>query len=427
MKLETKAQGLHGSLRIPGDKSISHRSIMFGSLAKGVTTVRDILRGEDVLSTMQVFRDLGVTIEDDGDVVRIHGVGFDGLKAPQNKLDMGNSGTSIRLISGVLAGQDFDVEMFGDDSLSKRPMDRVTIPLRQMGVEVSGKTDRDLPPLKMRGSKSLKPIHYQLPVASAQVKSALIFAALQADGESVIIEKEKTRNHTEDMIQQFGGQLQVEGKEIRISGGQTFTAQEVVVPGDISSAAFWLVAGLVVPNSKIVLENVGINETRTGIIDVIKDMGGKITLSDIDQVAKSATITVETSELNGTEIGGDIIPRLIDELPIITLLATQAQGKTVIRDAEELKVKETDRIQVVADALNAMGADIVPTEDGMIITGKTALHGAEVNTFGDHRIGMMTAIAALLVQDGEVDLQRAEAINTSYPSFFSDLEGLLHG
>ena len=427
MKLETKAQGLHGSLRIPGDKSISHRSIMFGSLAKGVTTVRDILRGEDVLSTMQVFRDLGVTIEDDGDVVRIHGVGFDGLKAPKNKLDMGNSGTSIRLISGVLAGQDFDVEMFGDDSLSKRPMDRVTIPLRQMGVEVSGQTDCDLPPLKMHGSKSLKPIHYQLPVASAQVKSALIFAALQADGESVIIEKEKTRNHTEDMIQQFGGQLQIDGKEIRISGGQTFTAQEVVVPGDISSAAFWLVAGLVVPNSKIVLENVGINETRTGIIDVIKDMGGKITLSDIDQVAKSATITVETSELKGTEIGGDIIPRLIDELPIITLLATQAQGKTVIRDAEELKVKETDRIQVVADALNAMGADIVPTEDGMIITGKTALHGAEVNTLGDHRIGMMTAIAALLVQDGEVDLQRAEAINTSYPSFFSDLEGLLHG
>ena len=427
MKLETKAQGLHGSLRIPGDKSISHRSIMFGSLAKGVTTVRDILRGEDVLSTMQVFRDLGVTIEDDGDVVRIHGVGFDGLKAPQNKLDMGNSGTSIRLISGVLAGQDFEVEMFGDDSLSKRPMDRVTIPLRQMGVEVSGQTDRDLPPLKMHGSKSLNPIHYQLPVASAQVKSALIFAALQADGESVIIEKEKTRNHTEDMIQQFGGQLQVDGKEIRISGGQSFTAQEVVVPGDISSAAFWLVAGLVVPNSNIVLENVGINETRTGIIDVIKDMGGKITLSDIDQVAKSATITVETSELKGTEIGGDIIPRLIDELPIITLLATQAQGKTVIRDAEELKVKETDRIQVVADALNAMGADIVPTEDWMIISGKTALHGAEINTFGDHRIGMMTAIAALLVQDGEVDLKRAEAINTSYPSFFSDLEGLIHG
>ena len=427
MKLTTQSPGLQGTLRVPGDKSISHRSIMFGSLAKGKTTVRDILRGEDVLSTMQVFRDLGVTIEDDGQVITIHGVGFDGLKAPQNKLDMGNSGTSIRLISGVLAGQDFEVEMFGDDSLSKRPMDRVTIPLSQMGVTVSGVTDRHLPPLKLRGSKELKPIHYQLPVASAQVKSALIFAALQAQGESVIIEKEKTRNHTEDMIVQFGGQIDVKGKEIRISGGQELVGQEVVVPGDISSSAFWLVAGLIVPNSKIVLENVGINETRTGILDVIQAMGGKITLSQVDEVAKSATITVETSDLQGTEIAGEIIPRLIDELPIIALLATQAKGTTVIRDAEELKVKETDRIQVVADALNSMGANITPTDDGMIIIGKTPLHGATINTFGDHRIGMMTAVAALLVQDGEVELERAEAINTSYPSFFADLEGLRHG
>ncbi|MGT2712604.1 3-phosphoshikimate 1-carboxyvinyltransferase [Streptococcus oriscaviae] len=424
MKLLTQSTGLQGRLRVPGDKSISHRSIMFGSLAKGRTIVRDILRGEDVLSTMQVFRDLGVSIEDDGQVITIHGVGFDGLKAPQNKLDMGNSGTSIRLISGVLAGQDFEVEMFGDDSLSKRPMDRVTIPLSQMGVTVSGVTDRHLPPLKLRGSKELKPIHYQLPVASAQVKSALIFAALQARGESVIIEKEKTRNHTEDMIVQFGGQIDVKGKEIRISGGQELVGQEVVVPGDISSAAFWLVAGLIVPNSKIVLENVGINETRTGILDVIQAMGGKITLSQVDEVAKSATITVETSDLQGTEIAGEIIPRLIDELPIIALLATQANGTTVIRDAEELKVKETDRIQVVADALNSMGATITPTDDGMIIIGKTPLHGATINTFGDHRIGMMTAIAALLVQDGEVELERAEAINTSYPSFFADLKGL---
>lgn len=427
MKLTTQSPGLQGILRVPGDKSISHRSIMFGSLAKGKTTVRDILRGEDVLSTMQVFRDLGVTIEDDGQVITIHGVGFDGLRAPKNKLDMGNSGTSIRLISGVLAGQDFEVEMFGDDSLSKRPMDRVTIPLSQMGVTVSGVTDRHLPPLKLRGSKELKPIHYQLPVASAQVKSALIFAALQAQGESVIIEKEKTRNHTEDMIVQFGGQIDAKGKEIRISGGQELVGQEVVVPGDISSAAFWLVAGLIVPNSKIVLENVGINETRTGILDVIQAMGGKITLSQVDEVAKSATITVETSDLQGTEIAGEIIPRLIDELPIIALLATQANGTTVIRDAEELKVKETDRIQVVADALNSMGANITPTDDGMIIIGKTPLHGATINTFGDHRIGMMAAIAALLVQDGEVELERAEAINTSYPSFFADLEGLRHG
>lgn len=427
MKLSTNARGLKGRIRVPGDKSISHRSIIFGSLAKGVTTVRDILRGEDVLSTMQVFRDLDVQIEDDGNLVKIHGVGFEGLQAPKNKLDMGNSGTSIRLISGVLAGQDFEAEMFGDDSLSKRPMDRVTIPLRQMGVEIAGRTERDLPPLKMKGSRELQPIHYQLPVASAQVKSALIFAALQAQGESVIIEKEITRNHTEDMIAQFGGQIEVKGKEIRIQGGQEFTAQEVTVPGDISSAAFWLVAGLIVPDSKIVLENVGINETRTGILEVIEAMGGRMTLSDVDQVAKSATITVETSELKGTEIGGEIIPRLIDELPIIALLATQAQGRTVIRDAEELKVKETDRIQVVADALNSMGAAITPTEDGMIIEGKTPLHGARVNTLGDHRIGMMTAIAALLAQSGQVELERSEAIKTSYPSFFSDLEGLMHG
>lgn len=427
MKLLTNVSQLQGTLRVPGDKSISHRSIMFGSLAKGKTTVRDILRGEDVLSTMQVFRDLGVDIQDDGELVTITGVGFDGLKAPKNKLNMGNSGTSIRLISGVLAGQDFTVEMFGDDSLSKRPMDRVTIPLRRMGVEVSGQTERDLPPLTMHGSKALKPIHYQLPVASAQVKSALIFAALQAEGESVIIEKEKTRNHTEDMIVQFGGKIDVNGKEIRIKGGQEFTGQDVVVPGDISSAAFWLVAGLIVPNAKVTLKNVGINETRTGILDVIKAMGGKMTISDVDDIAKSATITVETSELHGTEIGGEIIPRLIDELPIIALLATQANGTTVIRDAEELKVKETDRIQVVADALNAMGADITPTDDGMIIKGKTPLHGAKINTFGDHRIGMMTAIAALLVSDGDVELERAEAINTSYPSFFNDLEVLSRG
>lgn len=425
MQLKTGVKHLQGTIRVPGDKSISHRSIMFGSLAKGITKVYDILRGKDVLSTMQVFRDMGVVIEDKGDVVEVHGLGFDGLQAPKNPLDMGNSGTSIRLISGVLAGQDFQATMFGDDSLSKRPMDRVTIPLKQMGVEISGQTERDLPPLTIHGSQQLKPITYQLPVASAQVKSALIFAALQAEGESVIVEKELTRNHTEDMIHQFGGEIAVNGKEIRIKGRQTFTAQKVVVPGDISSAAFWLVAGLIIPNSRIVLENVGINGTRTGIIDVIQAMGGKLTISNRDEIAKSATLMVETSDLHGTEIGGDLIPRLIDELPIISLLATQANGTTVIRDAEELKVKETDRIQVVADALNSMGANITPTDDGMIIQGKTSLHGTDVNTFGDHRIGMMTAIAALLVEEGQVNLDRSEAINTSYPSFFADLDSLL--
>ena len=427
MKLKTNIKHLNGSIRVPGDKSISHRSIIFGSLAEGETKVYDILRGEDVLSTMQVFRDLGVEIEDKDGVVTIQGVGMDGLKAPKNALDMGNSGTSIRLISGVLAGADFEVEMFGDDSLSKRPMDRVTLPLKKMGVSISGQTERDLPPLHLKGTKNLTPIHYELPIASAQVKSALIFAALQAQGQSVIIEKECTRNHTEDMLRQFGGDLSVDGKKITVQGPQKLSGQTVVVPGDISSAAFWLVAGLIVPNSRVVLKNVGINETRTGIIDVIRAMGGKLDLTDIDPIAKSATLTVETSDLKGTEIGGALIPRLIDELPIIALLATQAQGKTVIKDAEELKVKETDRIQVVADALNSMGAAITPTADGMIIEGKSTLHGARVNTFGDHRIGMMTAIAALLVADGEVELDRAEAINTSYPSFFDDLETLIHG
>ena len=427
MKLKTNIKHLNGSIRVPGDKSISHRSIIFGSLAEGETKIYDILRGEDVLSTMQVFRDLGVVIEDKDGVVTIQGVGMDGLKAPQNALDMGNSGTSIRLISGVLAGADFEVEMFGDDSLSKRPMDRVTLPLKKMGVSISGQTERDLPPLQLKGTKNLRTIRYELPIASAQVKSALIFAALQAQGQSVIVEKECTRNHTEDMLRQFGGDLSVDGKKITVQGPQKLSGQKVVVPGDISSAAFWLVAGLILPNSRVVLKNVGINETRTGIIDVIRAMGGKLEITDIDPIAKSATLTVETSDLKGTEIGGALIPRLIDELPIIALLATQAQGQTVIKDAEELKVKETDRIQVVADALNSMGASITPTVDGMIIKGKSVLHGANVNTFGDHRIGMMTAIAALLVAEGEVELDRAEAINTSYPSFFDDLETLIHG
>ena len=427
MKLRTNGKGLRGTIRVPGDKSISHRSIIFGSLATGETKVYDILRGEDVLSTIQVFRDLGVSIQDDGDVIRIQGVGFQGLQAPTAPLDMGNSGTSIRLISGVLAGQDFSVTMVGDDSLSKRPMDRVAIPLRQMGVEIAGQGERDCPPLHEKGTHQLQPIHYRLPVASAQVKSALIFAAIQAEGKSTIIEKEKTRDHTEDMIRQFGGEIQIDGKTIHIQGGQEFQGQTVIVPGDISSAAFWLVAGLILPDSVIKIENVGINQTRTGILDVIQEMGGDLTVEDRDEKAVSASLTVKTSSLKGIRIDGELIPRLIDELPIIALLATQANGQTVIADAEELRVKETDRIQVVADSLNAMGANVVPTEDSMIITGPTPLHGADLETFGDHRIGMMAAIAALLVRDGNVVLDRAEAINTSYPSFFEDLETLLHG
>lgn len=427
MKLKTNAHALKGSIRVPGDKSISHRSILFGSLAYGITKIRNIVRCEDVLSTLQAFRDLGVRIEDKGSHLEVYGEGMEGLHPPKRPLDMGNSGTSMRLIAGVLAGQPFESILFGDASLSKRPMDRIVYPLQQMGVTIFGQGEKHFPPLTIKGTQSLSPISYQLPISSAQVKSSLLFAALQAEGESLIIEKEPTRTHTEDMLAQFGGQIIVSRKSIRLNGKQSLVAQEVEIPGDISSAAFWMVAGLLVPQSKILLHDVGINTSRTGILDVIKAMGGKVTLSSVDETTNTATLTVESSDLIGTEISGELIPRLIDELPIIALLATQAEGRTVIRDAEELKVKETNRIQAVADLLTSMGATIQATEDGLIIDGKTALHGAEVHTNGDHRIGMLAAIAALLVMDGEVYLENPEAINTSYPTFFQDLETLLEG
>lgn len=425
MKLKINSQGLKGRLKVPGDKSISHRSIMFGSIAKGKTIIHDILRGEDVLSTIEAFRALGVEIEDDGQVITVHGQGISKLKEPEKALDMGNSGTSTRLLSGILAGLPFETTLFGDDSLSKRPMDRVATPLQMMGAEIVGQTDKVKLPMTIKGSAHLKAIDYVLPVASAQVKSAVIFAALQAEGLTKVVEKEKTRSHTEEMLVQFGGEITVSDKTILVPGGQKLIGQEVTVPGDISSAAFWLVAALVVENSELILENVGINETRTGILEVIQAMGGQLEIEQ-DEVAKAATLKVKASQLKGTEISGDLIPRLIDELPIIALLATQVEGKTIIRDAAELKVKETDRIAVVADALNSMGANIEPTDDGMIIQGGTKLYAPEnaINTLGDHRIGMMVAIAALLVENGEIDLERAEAIQTSYPSFFDDLEKL---
>ncbi|QPS71255.1 3-phosphoshikimate 1-carboxyvinyltransferase [Lactococcus garvieae] len=426
MKLKTNATALTGSLTIPGDKSISHRSIMFGAIAHGQTKVHHILRAEDVLSTMKAFQALGVEIEDKDGIVCIEGKGFESLKASPEPLDMGNSGTSMRLMSGILAGLNFQTELCGDASLSKRPMDRVAIPLQHMGAKIEGKGERLLPPLKIQGGH-LKPISYQLPVASAQVKSALIFAALQAEAGQVteIIEKEITRNHTEEMLQQFGGKLSVKGKQILIPGAQRLTGQDITVPGDISSAAFWIVAALTVKDSNIELKNVGINTTRTGILDVVEAMGGNIELSE--QTEMSATLKISYSSLKATKISGKLIPRLIDELPIIALLATQAEGETVIADAEELRVKETDRIAVVADILQAMGAKITPTTDGMIIKGKTSLHAPNktIDTHGDHRIGMMTAIAALLISEGEVNLNGSQAIQTSYPSFFKDLEILM--
>lgn len=427
-QLQTGAKGLRGSIRVPGDKSISHRAVMFGSIAEGETLIHGLLLSDDVLATVTAFREMGVSISDDGQVVRIIGHGFSGLKNPNKKLDLGNSGTSMRLMAGILAGQEKTVELCGDFSLSKRPMDRIVIPLEQMGVSLSGQRDKHYPPLRITGTKSLKPIHYTLPIASAQVKSALILAALQAEGESIIYEKEFTRNHTEEMLEQFGGSISVKGKEIKVCGPQVLQGQSVVVPGDISSAAFWLVAGLIVPNSKISLNHVGLNRSRTGILDVIKAMGGRLFISHKDSKTQTGTVTVETSDLKAVDISGQLIPRLIDELPIIALLATQAKGRTIISDAEELKVKETNRIQVVVDSLKAMGAKIEATVDGMVIDGPSQLKAARLDSLGDHRIGMMLAIAALLVPNtDEMTLANPETIKTSYPSFFDDLEVLLHG
>ncbi|HEL0601652.1 TPA: 3-phosphoshikimate 1-carboxyvinyltransferase [Streptococcus equi subsp. zooepidemicus] len=426
MKLRTKAKALRGRLRVPGDKSISHRAVIFGAIAEGQTVIHGLLRGQDVLATIQAFRDLGVTIYEADDSLIIEGRGFKGLKPAQKPLDMGNSGTSMRLLAGLLAAQDFSVQLLGDDSLSRRPMDRITIPLSLMGAELSGQGEKELPPLIVKGCQGLRPIHYQLPVASAQVKSAILLAALQTQGETVILEKELTRNHTEEMIEQFGGKLSVAGKQISIKGPQRLQGQTLQIPGDLSSAAFWLAAGLIVPGSDLVLENVGINPTRTGLLEVIEKMGGQLSYQAVDKDIQTASLRVSYSSLKGVEISGDLIPRLIDELPVIALLATQAQGTTYIRDAQELRVKETDRIQAVTDVLGQMGADIQATEDGMVIRGKTPLHGAAVSTCGDHRIGMMIAIAALLVEEGQVTLERAEAILTSYPDFFKDLERLWH-
>ena len=419
-----RAKQLNGQIEVPADKSISHRSIMFGAIAKGTTTVKNFLRGEDCLSTLNGFKELGVPIEDDGQTITIQGVGFEGLKPALVPIDLGNSGTSIRLMMGILAGTNFQTTLFGDEYLNHRPMQRVMAPLNQMGAHLVGFENTQYPPISIQGAK-LSPITYEMPVASAQVKSAIIFAALQAQGTSTIIEKEPSRNHTEQMIKQFGGEIEVSGKTIRVTGPQQLTGQEVIVPGDISSAAFFIVAAAILKNSQVVLKNVGINPTRTGILDVLEAMGGTFELSEIDEANESATITVTSSTLTATTIQGADIPRLIDELPIIALLATQAEGTTIIKDAQELKVKETNRIDATCEELQKLGANIEPTDDGMIIHGPVQLHGGKVSSRGDHRIGMMLQIAALLTEE-IVELDKAEAVAVSYPQFFEDLASLIN-
>lgn len=423
MKLLTAKNGINGELVIPADKSISHRSIMFGAISKGTTIVNNFLKAEDCLSTIAVFKQLGVRITEKNEQIMIEGKGFEGLTAPSSRLDAGNSGTTMRLVLGILAGCPFTSEIAGDASLNRRPMERVMKPLREMGADLQGTAEAEFPPLKVTGN-TLHGIEYHMPIASAQVKSAILFAALQAEGTTKIIEKEQSRNHTEEMIKQFGGKIQVEGKEIIVAGPQQLIGQEVTVPGDISSAAFYLVAASILANSEVLLKQVGINPTRTGILDVLTQMGANIEERQLDEQNQAADLIVRSAQLHACEIQGEIIPRLIDELPIIALAATQATGTTIIRDAQELKVKETNRIDATAEELTKMGANIEPTEDGLIIHGPTPLHGATVDSHGDHRIGMMLQIAALLTPE-PVELLNPEAVNISYPEFFTDLAKLV--
>ncbi len=420
----TKASPLRGELSIPGDKSISHRSIMFGSLAKGTTEITNFLQGADCLSTIACFEKMGIGIENNGDSVIVHGNGLFGLKKPDTILDCGNSGTTTRLISGILAAQDFDVTLTGDDSIKKRPMKRIMDPLSHMGADIRSLEGNGCAPLAITGKK-LYGIHYTSKVASAQVKSAILLAGLYAEGETKVTEPYVSRNHSEIMLKYFGADVSTEGTTASIRPAKELYGNRIVVPGDISSAAFFIAAGLLVPGSEILLKHVGINPTRDGILSVCRDMGADITLlnKNTDSGEPTADILVKSSTLRGTEIGGSIIPTLIDELPVIAAMACFAEGETVIRDAGELKVKESNRIEVMVRNLSAMGADVTETEDGMIIRGGRPLHGAVIDSKLDHRIAMTFAVAGLCAE-GETEIKGAECVNISYPGFYQDLERL---
>lgn len=423
-KLMTNTAPLKGEIKVPGDKSISHRAVMFGSIAKGVTQVENFLPGADCLSTISCFKKLGVNIDQHESSVTIYGKGFEGLKQPDETLYVGNSGTTIRLMMGILSSLAFETKLEGDESIARRPMTRVTAPLTLMGADITGRNNGKFTPLTVKGKK-LSGITYELPVASAQVKSAVLLAGLQAEGETTVKEPVKTRDHTERMIRQFGGIVEQQGDIVKVNGGQELTAANIKVPGDISSAAFFLAAGSIIPGSDILLKNVGLNPTRTGIIDVLREMGADLSIEQLDEdsAEPSGDIRIRYSNLKGTIVEGDLIPRLIDEIPIIALLATQANGRTVIKDAAELKVKETNRIDTVVNELTKLGAKIEATEDGMIIDGKAPLNGGIVSAHGDHRIGMMLSIAALISKE-EVSLEESDSVAVSYPDFFIDLYSL---
>lgn len=422
------AKTVNGALKVASNKSISHRAFIFAALAEGQTQINDFLWSDDTAATLSCLRGLGVaipTIEPDTKTVYVNGTGLDNLQAPQAALDCGNSGTTMRLLAGVLAGRPWPSTLSGDASLSKRPMDRVQQPLSLMGARVAGQGSRCAPPLTIHGG-ALQGMEYRLPVASAQVKSAILLAGLQAHSQTTVIEPTPTRDHTERMLQAFGVPLQRDGERITISPGHRLIAPAapMQVPGDISSAAFFLVAAALRPDWEITVRDVGINPTRTGILEVLRAMGAKVTLSNEHSSGDEpiADITVRGGILRATEIGGAIIPSLIDELPVLALLATQAQGTTIIRDAGEMRLKESDRIAIISAELQKLGARIEEQPDGMIITGPTPLTGTTVTSpRGDHRIAMTLAVAGLITQ-GQTTIQNAEAITSSFPDFLGRLE-----
>jgi 3-phosphoshikimate 1-carboxyvinyltransferase len=411
------ARAIRGEIMVPGDKSISHRAIMFGSIAQGITTVRGFLRGEDNFATLNAFRAMGIGIEDDGELLRIEGKGLHGLDEPEDVLDCGNSGTSMRLVTGLLAGQRFFSVLTGDRYLRKRPMARVIEPLSRMGGCIFGRAGGDKAPLAIVG-KELTGATYSSRVASAQVKSAILLAGLYASGETEVREPHLSRDHSERMLRHFGAVVETFDGGVRMRGGRELEGRDIIVPGDISSAAFFLVAATIVPGSELLIRGVGVNPTRTGIIDILVAMGADIELLDLRQASGEpvADLLVRSARLKGIEIGGDLVPRAIDEFPIICVAASLAEGRTVIRDARELRVKETDRIAAMAANLRKGGVQIVETEDGMEITGRETLLGSVAESFGDHRIAMSMLVAGL-VADGESEVRDVECISTSFPDF----------
>ncbi|SFN97793.1 3-phosphoshikimate 1-carboxyvinyltransferase [Pseudobutyrivibrio sp. JW11] len=420
----TKVKSLKGEITVPGDKSISHRGVMFGAISEGITELTGFLDGADCRSTISCFKAMGIDITQEHDHVVIHGKGLKGLSAPSKMLDVGNSGTTTRLISGILAGQKFISSLNGDESIQKRPMGRIITPLTSMGAHIKSIKDNGCAPLEIGGAP-LHAIHYDSPVASAQVKSCVLLAGLYADGVTSVTEPVISRNHTELMLKGFGADIKSEGLTASITGGPRLIGQKITVPGDISSAAYFIVAGLICPNADLLIKNVNTNPTRAGIIQVAKNMGGNIELLNERIVSGEpvADIHVSTSDLHGCEVSGEIIPTLIDELPVIAVMAACAKGTTVIKDAAELKVKESDRIATVTENLKNMGCDITPTEDGMIIIGGIPLHGALISTYKDHRIAMSFAIAGL-VADGETSFDDEGCCVISYPDFFETLKAL---